>query len=383
MARRPGRWHRGTVPHPRPIDLPAALLLATAALALAVAAGCAFLLVAVIGIAGRDAVALDGDAWTAVCAAGAVACGSVAALIALTRSAGGLRPRALAAVWLLGFAWPLAPLPLPAAIAATLASALAVHAGPRAGCARDDAPAVMAFAAISVALLAAAVVGGPSVARVAPAAPRAVVAPRTAGTEEGGSVCRGGSSTRSCRGAARTRRTVPAEAGLARSIASLRRYATQPRDRAAALSQPNGFARPDRALPSMPAVRRRTRSGPDGATRVRAGGPGRVVNAYYRALDARDFAAAWRVLSPGVRAGFGGRGTWRAGFARTVSSRPEGIAVSGGATAATVRLVLTARDRAACGVATRRYAVTWSLELRGTAWRAAAVAGTPLGASVC
>jgi hypothetical protein len=112
-----------------------------------------------------------------------------------------------------------------------------------------------------------------------------------------------------------------------------------------------------------------------GARAGGAGSPADVVRAYYRALDRRDFPAAWRSLSPTVRIAFGGYDRWRAGFASTLSSRPTELRVRGAA----VELVLVARDRAACGVLVRRFAVRWELR----AARAISVAGRPAGAPVC
>ncbi len=103
--------------------------------------------------------------------------------------------------------------------------------------------------------------------------------------------------------------------------------------------------------------------------------PADVVRAYYRALDRRDFAAAWRVLSPTVRQDFGGFDRWRAGFATTLSSRPTSVTSDGDA----VELVLVARDRAACGVLVQRFAVRWLL----ADGRAGAVTARRVGGPAC
>ena len=124
---------------------------------------------------------------------------------------------------------------------------------------------------------------------------------------------------------------------------------------------------------------------PDGGGDA-AAGPAATVRAYYRALDARRFDAAWRTLSPGVRASFGGMDAWRAGFATTRTSRPDGLQVAAAGDRATVQHALTATDATACGIAVRRFALTWTLvrEPRG-AWRATAVTGRLLsgGLPVC
>ena len=110
--------------------------------------------------------------------------------------------------------------------------------------------------------------------------------------------------------------------------------------------------------------------------------PGDAVRAYYRALDARRFGAAWRFLAPGVRTAFGGFAPWRAGFAATRSSRPVAMQVAVVGDRATVAHVLAAVDATACGSRTRRFALTWTLDRApGGAWRATAVTGRALGAA--
>ncbi len=92
---------------------------------------------------------------------------------------------------------------------------------------------------------------------------------------------------------------------------------------------------------------------------------------YYAALDGKDFAAAWRMLSPEVQRAFGGFSAWRKGYARTVSNAPEGVTVIPAVTGAAVGLTLRAGDRGACGrIAERRFAVTWRLARTSAGWRA-------------
>ena len=132
-----------------------------------------------------------------------------------------------------------------------------------------------------------------------------------------------------------------------------------------------------RARRATPPPRRPRRTDPDPPATARAPGaaPATLVRRYYRALDRRAFPAAWRLLSPAVRARFGGFEHWRAGFATTLSSRPAAIRVHGAA----VELQLVARDRAACGVLVQRFAVRW--ELRRS--RATAVTARRLGVPAC
>jgi len=115
---------------------------------------------------------------------------------------------------------------------------------------------------------------------------------------------------------------------------------------------------------------------PDPAVAAAARG---FVRDYYAALDGRDFAAAWQMLSPEVRQAFGGFAAWREGYARTVSNAPGGVTVTPAAAGATVELTLRAGDRGACGrIAERRFAVTWQLARTPAGWRATAASARKL-----
>ena len=101
--------------------------------------------------------------------------------------------------------------------------------------------------------------------------------------------------------------------------------------------------------------------------------PARFVRTYYAALDARRFAAAWKLLDPALQARFGGFAPWRSGFKYTVNNSPGSLRVTPAAGAATVGLTLRAGDRDACGkTVVRRFAVTWRLARTEAGWRAAA-----------
>jgi hypothetical protein len=50
---------------------------------------------------------------------------------------------------------------------------------------------------------------------------------------------------------------------------------------------------------------------------------------------------------------------------------------------AVVEHVLTARDRAPCGVLVQRFTVRWRLLRTGGAWRAIALSAQPLAAPAC
>jgi hypothetical protein len=307
-----------------PIALPAALLLALASLAYAVAAACAFLLIALVVLANHGGVALHDGAWAGWCGAAACACATVATLILLTRTRAGLHPLALGGAWAVAFAWPLWGV-LPAAAAATLATGLLVRwGGGGARIRRFDRPAAAALGIAALVLLGAAFGGAPA-------------------------------------GAARE---LPARTGAARA-------AGPTADRPPAAGSRTGGV-PDAA----PATGTRTDGAAD-AARVR--GPAAIVRGYYRALDRRDYASAWRLLSPAVRAGFGGFDRWRAGYATTLSSRPTALRVEGDS----VELLLVARDSAECGVLEQRFAVRWELGASRAGPRASAVTARRVGLPAC
>jgi hypothetical protein len=305
------------MPGTRAIALPTALLLASAAFACSIAVGGMFLLLTLVVASGHAEVALHDAAWAVWCGAAAGACGTVAALIALTRAAGGLRPLALAAAWAIAFAWPLTGA-TPAAVVALVAIGFVVRwgaSGTRAG--RDGLPGATVLAAAALVLLSAAFGGAPGA-------------------------------------------QLPAEA---------RAEAGSPRERATT-PPPEGQAERSKAAP-RPRRRAARSSAP----------PSSVVLDYYRALDRRDFLAAWRVLSPGVRAGFGGLERWRAGFAATRSSRPSELHVAATGDGAVVEHDLTARDTAACGVLVQRFSVRWRLRRTPDRWRAAELTAAALGST--
>jgi hypothetical protein len=110
-----------------------------------------------------------------------------------------------------------------------------------------------------------------------------------------------------------------------------------------------------------------------GATAPAVASPESFVRAYYAALDARRFAAAWALLTPGLQARFGGFEAWRRGYARTVTNSTGPLQVAAAGAAATVGLTLRAGDRAACGrTVVRRFAVSWRLARTDAGWRATA-----------
>lgn len=104
----------------------------------------------------------------------------------------------------------------------------------------------------------------------------------------------------------------------------------------------------------------------------------KAVRSYYRALDRRDFAAAWQQLSPPLQQRFGRFEAWRAGFAKTISQTPTQLASDAvDADHASVTIRLRSRDRGACGAATiQRFKGSWSLMRTNGRWRARTVSAT-------
>ena len=89
--------------------------------------------------------------------------------------------------------------------------------------------------------------------------------------------------------------------------------------------------------------------------------PESVIRTYYAALDGRRFHDAWDMLSPAVRTALGDFAAWRAGYATTISSHPERIAVELDGQVAAVSHDLAATDRSDCAVVHRRFRVSWRL----------------------
>jgi hypothetical protein len=126
-----------------------------------------------------------------------------------------------------------------------------------------------------------------------------------------------------------------------------------------------------RAAALAPAPAPQPSSPPPPPAAIVAPSPRAVVQAYYRALDAHRFPAAWRRLSPAVRARFGGFERWRAGYATTVASRPADLTVLAAAPGtALVRHRLDAVDRQPCGTRASAFTVEWRLERTAGRWRA-------------
>jgi len=109
------------------------------------------------------------------------------------------------------------------------------------------------------------------------------------------------------------------------------------------------------------------------AAPVLAQPPEKVVETYYRALDAGRFEAAWTMLTPAVRAAFGPFEAWRDGYATTLSNSPRDIEVASEGDVATIAHELVTEDRSPCGPVERRFAVRWKLVATADGWRAASL----------
>ena len=78
-------------------------------------------------------------------------------------------------------------------------------------------------------------------------------------------------------------------------------------------------------------------------------------------------------MAPEVRTAFGGYEHWRTGYATTVASRPNGIAVEREGPIASIAHELIAEDRSPCGPVRRRFDVRWRLVLAAGGWRVASL----------
>ena len=311
------------MPGTRAIALRTALLLATAAFACSIAVGGTFLLLTLVVASGHAEVALHDSAWAVWCGAAAGACGMVAALIALTRSAGGLRPLALAAAWAIAFAWPPTGA-TPAALAALVAIGFVVRWGASGTRRRPRRPA------------------GRDRAR------------------------RGGAGA--------PQRGVRRRAGSAAAGRGPRRGRF-----------PCGDAGPAGASGARCSPRRGRASARRGRPHRRRRGSGRRPPASSGTTTARWTGAPSRAPGggwiPPSRPASADSTRWRAGFATTRSSRPRELRVVATGDGAVVEHVLVARDEAACGVLVQRFSVRWRLRRTADGWRAAELAAAALGSA--
>jgi hypothetical protein len=134
----------------------------------------------------------------------------------------------------------------------------------------------------------------------------------------------------------------------------------------------------DAETPSLPS------SEPESAPLAQApaaslGDPKSLVRAYYRALDEKRFDDAWKSLSPAVRTRFGGFGGWKAGYAKTLYSKPRNLTVTTVGSGVTVKHLLVARDQNCSGE--RRFSVTWTLRRVSERWSVTGLTAAAVGAN--
>ena len=104
------------------------------------------------------------------------------------------------------------------------------------------------------------------------------------------------------------------------------------------------------------------------------------MRAYYRALDEKRFDAAWESLGPAIHKRLGSFAKWKAGFGKTVSSKPRDFAVSAAGATIIVKHMLVARDRG-CGA--REFAVTWRLRETPDGFSVVGLSGVARAGSRC
>lgn len=100
----------------------------------------------------------------------------------------------------------------------------------------------------------------------------------------------------------------------------------------------------------------------------RSDNPTNTVNAFYEAINARDFGVAWDLLGE-YRFNLN-YGQWLDGYRTTLRVNldlVELIGLRGGT--ATVRVTITATDSSPSGRVTSRFTGTWELNYRGGQWR--------------
>ena len=105
------------------------------------------------------------------------------------------------------------------------------------------------------------------------------------------------------------------------------------------------------------------------------------VRDYYTALNEQRYDDAWAVLTPAIRSRFGGFEHWKAGYAKTLSSKPKDLVTTLKGDRMVVRLRLAALEEG-CPIA-RDYEVTWTLERAAGEWTVTALGAASPGASSC
>jgi hypothetical protein len=330
-----------------------------AALATAIAAS-VVLVVTAFRLLGSGDVRLELGGPPAVLLAVAFASAAAAALLFLTRDWAPPRFGTLALAFVVSIAWPLSGIALPAALIAVLAVGLALGRDRRSGGGRRVTgwPAIAAFASAALVLA----LAGAAIAKTHPAPPPKAAAPVETGADAApptnAQSGESGAAQRADGGSAPTGKvdsTSPAEAETVTTAeqAPLGKAATPPALDAEAPPASDADPVADDAR--------------------------RFVRDYYRALDERRFEDAWTTLSPAVKKRFGGFTGWKAGYAKTLYSKPRTIAVTASGATVTVTHLLVARDEG-CS-ADSRFNVTWALNRSGEQWTVTALSASVAGAN--
>ena len=105
------------------------------------------------------------------------------------------------------------------------------------------------------------------------------------------------------------------------------------------------------------------------------------VRRFYSHVNGRRFSAAWALLSAGLRGRLGSYASWRSGYARTVGTKLNTVAVTLVGGGAVVRAAIRSRDRDVCTgrVGRRFFRVRWVLSRRGNEWVATGVTAQRVG----
>jgi hypothetical protein len=100
-----------------------------------------------------------------------------------------------------------------------------------------------------------------------------------------------------------------------------------------------------------------------------AGEPSDVAREYYQLLNAGDYEAAWKLLSPRLRSELD-YDQWVDGFDATSSVETPSVSTASTTDdSATVSLTIVAKDDAGSGTVTNTFRGTWSLVLDGDSWK--------------
>lgn len=399
----------GTEPaHPKPAAIARTVAAGVYLTALAMAIGaCLVLVVMSIRLIGSGLARLDFGGAPAALLAVAFATATIAALVVLTWDSPRPRAGTAALAFVLCAAWPLSGIPLPAALIAMLVVGVALARDRRiAGGRRVGGWAALGgFTAAALVLAIAAA----AIAETHPAAPPRALAPTPTldaepapaepETSEPGAVPTDKAAPTGEDEAAPTEDAPTGEAdpsaaddGEAAAGATGAAPAADAQSDTAPATDgesapgderaPGGEsgaplpdAEPSPAAEQTPLVD----SGTPPALDDKAADAETFVRDYYTALNERRFEDAWKTLSPAVKQRFGGFAHWKAGYAKTLYSKPRNIIVAANGDAVTVTHLLVARDE---GCSEARFNVTWTLTRSGERWSVEALTASVDGANI-